>query len=144
MSNELTKPPSTELISRDNLGKFVAGVSGNPAGRPRGSKNRTVIMKQAMEEALTREVSGEFLAILQTAINLALGGDKDMIKLVLNDFMKEVRRADVGDGDDGGPKTIEISISQYFGPDADKKAVANAVDAEFTDITAKTGLNKPT
>ncbi len=142
MSKELTKP-ATEMIERNNLGQFVKGVGGNPAGRPKGSKNRTVIMKQAMEEALTRELSDDFMNILQTAITMAKAGDKDMIKLVLNDFMKEVRRADTGEGDDGGPKTIEISISQYFGPEG-KNAAAEAVEAEFEEVSAATGLTKPT
>lgn len=142
-SKDLTETTPPTAISRSNLGQFVQGVSGNPKGRPVGSKNRTVLMKQAMEEALTRELSEDFMSILETAIILAKGGDKDMIKLVLGDFMKEVRRAEQTEEETGGPRTIAISITQYFGPDANKNAAAEAVDAQFEEIKATTGLTKP-
>lgn len=142
MTNSLPILSETQ-ITRDSLGKFIKGVSGNPKGRSVGSKNRVVLMKQAMEEALTRDLAEDFKAILAEAITQAKDGDKDMIKFLLGDVLKEVRRADGGEGDDGGPKRIEVSISQYFGPEATRSA-AEAIDAEFKTISTNTGLSKPT
>jgi hypothetical protein len=138
----VTSDATTSAVSRDNLGQFVKGVSGNPDGRPKGSKNRTQLMKQAMEEALTRELSNDFMDILQQALTMAKDGDKDMIKLVLNDFMKEVRRAEPPE-EAKADTNIEISITQYFGPDGDKNAAADAIEAEFEEVQANTGLTKP-
>ena len=130
-----------ERIERDNLGRFVAGVSGNKLGRPKGSKNRTTVMKQAMEEALTRDLAGEFAELTKVAFQMAKEGDKDMLKFLLGDVMKEVRKAEVEE-DKLNLKDVEVSITQYFG-DAAKTAARDAVDAEFKEIKEATGLDKP-
>ena len=44
-------------MSRDNLNRFKKGESGNPSGRPKGSKNRKTIAR-------------EWLAFLQEETNL--------------------------------------------------------------------------
>jgi hypothetical protein len=132
---------TTEAVTRNNLGQFVKGVSGNLHGKPIGSKNRTTLMKQAMEEALTRELADDFLDILETALTLAKQGDKDMIKMVLGDFLKENRRAPPVEDDKIDLSKIHVEITQYFGPDGEKP-VETAIEAEFEEIKAKTGLNK--
>lgn len=106
------EPPA---VTRDNLGRFVKGVSGNIKGKPVGSKNRTKLMKQAMEEALTRDLSEDFLDILAQAVKLAKQGDTQMIKLVLVDLMKDVRGVDAEETVDAGGKKIEVSITQFLG-----------------------------
>ncbi len=55
---------------------FEAGTSGNPAGRPKGSRNRTTI---AVEEIL----DGEADALARKAIELALDGDTVALRLCL-------------------------------------------------------------
>ncbi len=55
---------------------FKAGASGNPAGRPRGARNRTTV---AVEEIL----DGEADALARKAIELALGGDTVALRLCL-------------------------------------------------------------
>ncbi len=55
---------------------FKAGTSGNPAGRPRGARNRTTV---AVEEIL----DGEADALARKAIELALGGDTVALRLCL-------------------------------------------------------------
>ena len=47
-------------MSRDNLNRFKKGESGNPNGRPKGSKNRKTIAR-------------EWLAFLQEETNLISG-----------------------------------------------------------------------
>lgn len=140
-SSDLPVENEEQRIERDNLGRFVAGVSGNKLGRPKGSKNRTTVMKQAMEEALTRDLAGEFAELTKVAFQMAKEGDKDMLKFLLGDVMKEVRKTEVEE-DKLNLKDVEVSITQYFG-DAAKTAARDAVDAEFKEIKEATGLDKP-
>ena len=54
----------------------MAGTSGNPAGRPKGARNRTTV---AVEEIL----DGEAEALARKAIELALAGDTVALRLCL-------------------------------------------------------------
>jgi hypothetical protein len=58
-------------------GGFVAGVSGNPSGRPRGSRNKTTLAIEALLE-------GEAEALTRKAIERALEGDGAALKLCLD------------------------------------------------------------
>ena len=127
-NQELTTVDSP-VITRTNLGQFIKGVSGNPNGREVGSKNRTKVIKQAMEEALTRGLGEAFDDIIEHIVALAREGDKDMIKLVISDIMKEVRKDPSENEHDGGPKVVNVKITQYFG---ETEPVKEAIDAEFT------------
>lgn len=60
---------------RDN-GQFPPGVSGNPKGRAKGSKNRTTRMAEALLE-------GEARALTRKCIDLAMAGDVIALKLCL-------------------------------------------------------------
>jgi hypothetical protein len=53
---------------------FYKGESGNPAGRPRGSLNRTTVLMQSLLEANAE-------AIARKAIDLATGGDLTAIRI---------------------------------------------------------------
>jgi len=57
-------------------GQFKPGQSGNPIGRPKGSRNRATLAVQEMLE-------GEAEAITRQVIELAKAGDMAAIKLVL-------------------------------------------------------------
>lgn len=123
-------------ITRNNLGRFAKGVSGNPKGRPKGSKNRTVIVKQAIEEALARNMAEDASVIIEQAISMAKAGDKDMIKFLLGDVLKEVRKDHEADEDQKRIGKIEISISPYTGPD--NNAVKDVLEGEYAEIAANT------
>ena len=56
---------------------FVRGQSGNLAGRPPGSRNRTTIAAQAL-------LDGEAEALSRKAAELALGGDINALRLCLD------------------------------------------------------------
>lgn len=44
------KPKNTGYLQgRDKKGQFIKGISGNPDGKPRGSKNWTTILEEAIE-----------------------------------------------------------------------------------------------
>jgi hypothetical protein len=56
---------------------FAVGVSGNPAGRPRGSKTK----KQAIVEAL---FEGEIVEVAKKALDLARSGNTECIRMILD------------------------------------------------------------
>lgn len=55
---------------------FQKGVSGNPFGRPAGSRNKVTLAVDAL-------LDGEAEALTRRAIDLALGGDLTALKLCL-------------------------------------------------------------
>jgi len=56
---------------------FERGVSGNPNGRPKGSRNATTLALEAL-------LDGQANALTQKAIDLALGGDMAALRLCLD------------------------------------------------------------
>ena len=51
MTNQLKSPESTGTKQvRNKNGQFVKGVSGNPDGRPEGTKNFSTLMDEAVKE----------------------------------------------------------------------------------------------
>ena len=86
--------------------QFVKGQSGNPGGRPKGAKNRSVIMKSRhlnqifldhMREPLDSALSSRFEAMLQTLSEKALGGDFRSLQYLIKttnelDHMEQVQK----------------------------------------------------
>jgi len=56
---------------------FTPGVSGNPAGRPKGARNKSTL-------ALETLLDGQAEALTQKAIDLALAGDMAALRLCLD------------------------------------------------------------
>jgi hypothetical protein len=73
----MTEPKSTDKTGKKQLKPFRPGQSGNPSGRPRGSRNASTI-------ALESLLDGQAKALTQKAIDLALAGDLIAIRLCLD------------------------------------------------------------
>lgn len=78
--------------------RWPKGKSGNPAGRPRGSRNRTTL---AVEELL----AGEAESITRKAVELALGGDTTALRLCLERLAPPVKE-----------RPIELDLPRLEGP----------------------------
>ena len=52
MDEELTKPENTGEVQeiRDDKGRFLPGISGNPAGKPKGSLSIKAAIKRRLED----------------------------------------------------------------------------------------------
>ena len=65
-----------ENTGRKQDGRFREGVSGNPAGRPKGARNRATRLAEALLE-------DEAVALVRKAIDLAKAGDITALRLCL-------------------------------------------------------------
>src|ERR1700758_4973621 len=79
------KNPKSRKTDRDQTGRFLRGVSGNPGGRPKGALNRTTLAAMAPLDS-----GAEMLT--QRAIEAARGGDMTALKLVLDRIIPPRRR----------------------------------------------------
>lgn len=107
-------------------GQFVAGVSGNPAGRPPGVRNRITLLRDSLELQLREQAAPDVGSVLKKAVDLALAGDRAMIKLLL-----ELHMAKSGPEREHAVDKVEINISSADAPAAKVKAV-NVIDVTPT------------
>jgi hypothetical protein len=83
-----TSGDSTPHPNRPQL--YRPGQSGNPLGRPKGSKNRITLLKLQLEESLREQAAPQIAEVLQTAIDMALNErHPGMIKLLLELHMSK-------------------------------------------------------
>lgn len=89
--------------------QWQKGMSGNPQGKPKGAKNKTTLIKQALEGQLVEQLAEDASDILAKAIHMAKQGDAQMIKLVLDKLLPNAK----GDGIqiDKGSGGINIIVS---------------------------------
>jgi hypothetical protein len=66
-----------DKTGKEQAGHFAKGQSGNPAGRPKGSRNRATLAIEALLE-------GEGEALTRKAIELAKAGDMAALRLCLD------------------------------------------------------------
>ena len=72
MTAETTGPRQ----GRSRRGQFKPGVSGNPAGRPKGARHRATLAAEAL-------LDGEAETLTRKAVELALDGDVTALRLCL-------------------------------------------------------------
>ncbi len=69
-------------------GQWPKGTSGNPKGRPKGSKNRLTELQEEAELALRENINPEVLkAVLANLVAEALGGNVQASKYIIDKFM---------------------------------------------------------
>jgi hypothetical protein len=118
--------------------QFPKGVSGNPAGRPKGSKNKHKISKrrELVEAALTKAVAGEVdnLALLvRTMIQDAQNHENEGFrmqnrKLVIDKFLPSTAQPKSDGEADDNTITIQIGTVTL----GDQPVVETAIEGDFT------------
>jgi len=104
----MTLAKTTEKQSHQG---FIPGKSGNPKGRPQGSRNKVTL---ALEELL----DGEGKAITRKAIENALNGDMTAIRLCMERLIP-VRK----------DRTVSFSLPEINGANDGAKAMAGVLRA---------------
>jgi hypothetical protein len=122
----LSEDPIKGEMVRDDDGKFVQGVSGNPGGRPKGSKNKITLLRQSLELQLREQAAPNMGDVLRTAVALALDGDRAMIKLLL-----EMHMSKSAPEDSKGAERVAIQINNLASPK--KGEVIDVTPTEETD-----------
>lgn len=120
----------TELVVRDDTGKFLEGQSGNPAGRPPGTRNRLVSVKQKLELAVRDGMSAQRLKrIINKMADMAEDGDVKAARLILDKFISPASIGDEQSEDKGqGGITIRIENATFA-----KTQLPAPIDVEFTE-----------
>ena len=122
--NSDTTSQETNLVRDNSTGRFVKGISGNPNGRPKGSKNKVTMLKLMVEEAVREDNADKMLQVANLIVNQALEGDKDSQKLVWASIMSK----SAADNTVAGKESVQINISTT--DSASKKAEIIEVDNE--------------
>ena len=90
-------------------GRFAQGVSGNPRGRPRGSRNKASLLAEAL-------LDGDAEALVRTAIELAKKGDGVALRLCLERLLPVKRE-----------RAITIDLPPITSPENAKEAMASII-----------------
>ncbi|MHC4372119.1 MAG: DUF5681 domain-containing protein [Planctomycetota bacterium] len=109
----MTDEKQGELV-RDEKGQFVKGVSGNPLGRPKGSRNHIVALRENTEMALREYMSTpanakKALKAMDQLFEQAAQGEIAALKLLLDKVLPNVRAgSDEGGSEKQKPVAIQI------------------------------------
>lgn len=99
--------------SRDEHGRFVKGVSGNPAGRLKGTKNKITLARLMLEDQLREMLTDKGPKLMHKAIRMALKGD-DKVMRVLLDKMLATPKGD--DSDNATDRDVKVIIQNLTDP----------------------------
>ncbi len=117
-------------LERTPSGQFPKGVSGNPMGRPKGSKNKVTLMKLMAEEAVRTGSTDDMIEVAKLVIQQALNGDEKSQKLVWDAVMSKSSSDDKTQASEkvtiqiGGlsPQPVEVKGETYDnGDDANEE-----------------------
>jgi hypothetical protein len=94
------------VMVRNSEGQFVEGKSGNPMGRPKGSKNKITLLKMSSEQAWRERNADRLDLVLDMILGDALDGDKAARKMI---FDAVISKANVQEDKSAGHKqTITV------------------------------------
>lgn len=114
-------------------GKFAPGVSGNPAGRPKGSRNDIANMKRQLEMAFIEHVTPEKLKrVINKVVERAEAGSIPAAKLIFDKLISNA--SDSEDAGDTGRTVVFQIVNATF---AAQQALPQtpATDVEVVDVT---------
>jgi hypothetical protein len=132
-TTDLSPESSQSLETRDEKGRFVAGVSGNPNGRPKGRKNVITALKQDMEIALRENLSVEDIkGVIQSMLAEALNGNVGAGKLILDKVLSGAKTEEDVKETGGGLKII-IEHANIDSFQKDGNTIIDAIAEEVTE-----------
>lgn len=113
------KPVKT---GRKQDGTFDEGHTGNPRGRPKGSRNKTTVLAQTLLDGQAEEILGK-------AVELALSGDTSMLRLCVERLVPTKRDT-----------PVSLQLPEIEGCSDAKEAMQETVKAvSIGDLTPEEG-----
>ncbi len=97
---------SAKELVRDEKGRFVTGQSGNPAGRPQGSKNKVNILKISLEEGFRDQNFEKIANILNSVVEDAINGDKQARKMIWDACVSKANLSEDKASTDNAPQIV--------------------------------------
>lgn len=97
----------TEVIPKKSH-LWEPGQSGNPAGRPKNSRNQISLVKLQVEGELRAQMMPQMQAIVSKMIEQALDGDKEMQKILFSAWVGKSRSTE----DEKPREPINITIGK--------------------------------
>lgn len=110
-------------------------MSGNPAGRPKGSKNAITLLKQSLELELREQAAPDVGGVLRKAVEMALAGDRQMIKLILELHISKPAHAE---DEQGGKNQVNILV-QNLTKDKPETRVVEVIAHEQAETPGRDG-----
>jgi hypothetical protein len=92
---EKTSETGGKQVLRDEGGRFVKGVSGNPSGSPKGRRTALVEIEEAIEEFQRTEGVSYWHAATVLAMKLAEKGNATLLAKLIDKFLPSKFEADV-------------------------------------------------
>ena len=99
--------------------QFRKGRSGNPKGRPRGSRNSTSLLDEALKERVIISENGrrrritKLEAILKQLVNKAARGDHRATQLLLAHQIPEIEKHEAEEQQGTSPAIIDLFQSAF-------------------------------
>lgn len=90
--------------------KFKTGTSGNPSGRPKGLKDKRVVMRSMLQPHAQD--------LIETVVQMALGGDTTALRICMDRLVAPIRE-----------EPIHVTVPKITGPDDCVKAQAAVLNA---------------
>lgn len=116
---------SGQLVRRAD-GTFVKGQSGNPLGRPKGSKNKISEIKLLTEQAVRSGRLEDMISVCEQIIAQAMDGDSRSQKMVWDAMISKA--SSVEDKAAGTKQQIEIGVMNVERPRA------TPIEGEIIDV----------
>jgi hypothetical protein len=119
-----------ELIVREGDGTFKKGVSGNPAGRPKGQKHELTTLRNDLEIAVRKALpAARIIRIVEEVAKMAEAGNLRAAKLILDKTISNAAAVEDAEENKAGGITIRIENATFA-----KTRETPAVEAEFTEV----------
>lgn len=99
-------------------GKFKKGSSGNPRGRPKGSRNFLTLLEKELDQTVVVNENGKkkkltrLQAMVKRMVNGALQGDQKSL-LTLIEILRRTGRFESADTEDLLPENYESILDAY-------------------------------
>ena len=130
-SDKSTKESS---VKDESKSLWKPGQSGNPKGRPKGSKNKLSLLREAVLESAENIVLSNFEDIVQATVELAKQGDATALKIVWDRIIPAKRTVeDKVEGEDKMNISISI-VGMEVAEIGGEKVKADVVEAVYTEI----------